>query len=355
MPLVTKNVFIDTEFFIRANLDFHSTTIKSFENLCSDDELNHMTTTVVIQEVKSKISNKINEALKDIRKFKQKAVILKEYDDETIKMLFKEIDEKDFEKKALESFDNFIDASNTTVIDLKDVDSNEIMNMFFSKKAPFSVEKPNEFRDAFSLLALQSKLNSQEKIYIVSSDPDLKKFCEENENFVSVDTLSSLLDIYNKHNDERSQFIENFMIRKKEDIKTAIKEQLEQADAYNLSSWDDSEIDYFEVLEIDDFNPEIIHIDDENCLIRFDVNVKFIVDATGPDFKNGIYNKEEGRMYAFDKIDRQEEETHNFSVELELDFKSDVDGFIADDFDLYIHGAIDIEFSVEEEPQYAYY
>lgn len=34
MPLVTRNIFIDTEFFVKANLDFNSRTIKSFEELC---------------------------------------------------------------------------------------------------------------------------------------------------------------------------------------------------------------------------------------------------------------------------------------------------------------------------------
>lgn len=351
MPLVTRNVFIDTEFFVKANLDFHSRTIKSFEDLCGDNELNHVTSTIVISEVKRKIVDHIKDALKGINNFRRKAAVLKEYDDESIKNLFVEINEADLEAKALAAFDNFIDASNASIVDMSAVDGNEIINMFFTQQTPFSAKKPNEFRDAFSLLAIRSTLNGQEKVYVVSADPDHKAFCEENEKFVSVETLSALLDIYNKHNNQRSQFVEEFLLRKKEDIKQKIKEQLEQAEAYNSSTWEDADLDSFEVIEVGDFEPEIIHLDDESCQITFDVSVKLLADVSGPDYVNGYYDKEDGVMHTFDTTGRQEEEEQSFSVELDLYFEADVEEFINDEFELHVQGiGGGIEFSVEETP-----
>lgn len=351
MPLVTRNVFIDTEFFVKANLDFHSRTIKSFEDLCSDNELNHMMSTIVVSEVKRKIGDHIKDALKGINNFRRKAAVLKGYDEESIKSLFVEINEADLEEKALAAFDDFIDASSASVIDMSKVNGNEIINMFFNQKTPFSAKKPNEFRDAFSLLAIRSALRGQEKVYVVSADPDHKAFCEENESFVSVDTLSELLDIYNKHNDQRSQFVEEFLLRKKEDIKKTIKEQLEQANAYNFSTWEDAELDSFEVIEVEDFEPQIIHLDDESCQIIFDVSVKLHADVSGPDYVNGFYDKEEGVIHTFDTTSRQEEEEKSFSVELDLSFEADVEEFINDEFELHIQGiGGGIEFSVEEIP-----
>ncbi|WP_236491613.1 PIN domain-containing protein, partial [Pseudomonas syringae] len=198
MPLVTRKVFIDTEFFVKANLDFNSSTIKSFEELCSDNQLNHITTTIVVNEVRRKIVDHIKEALKGIKNFRRKAAVLKEYDDESIKSLFTEINEGDLEAKALKAFEDFIEASNATVVDMSRVDGNEIIDMFFNHVSPFSTQKPNEFRDAFSLLAIRSALEGQEKVYVVSADPDHKAFCEANERFVNIETLSGLLDIYNK-------------------------------------------------------------------------------------------------------------------------------------------------------------
>lgn len=351
MPLVTRNVFIDTEFFVKANLDFHSRTIKSFEGLCSDSELSHLTSTIVVKEVRRKITDNIKDALKGVNNFRRKAAVLKEYDEENIKGLFIEIDEEYFIDKALSAFDNFIDASNTFIVDMSNIDGNEIIDMFFNQQTPFSAKKSNEFRDAFSLLAIRSALKGQEKVYVISADPDHKSFCEQNERFISIDTLSALLDIYNKHNDERSRFVEEFLFRKEDDIKKTIKEQLGQADAYNASTWEDAELDSFEVIEVGDFEPNIIHLDDESCQITFDVSVKFIVDVSGPDYANGHYDKEDGVVYTFGTTSRQDEEEHSFKVELDLSFEADVDAFINDEFELYISGiARGIEFSVEETP-----
>ncbi|WP_256852113.1 PIN domain-containing protein [Pantoea sp. Fr+CA_20] len=351
MPLVTRNVFIDTEFFVKANLNFHSRTIKSFEDLCGDNELKHVTSTIVVREVRRKIVEHIKEALKGVNNFRRKAAVLKEYNDESIKGLFVEINETDLQAKALAAFDDFINASNTSIIDMGSVDGNEIIDMFFNQQTPFSAKKPNEFRDAFSLLAIRSTLRAQEKIYVVSADPDHKAFCEKNESFVSVDTLSAFLDIYNKHNDQRSQFVEEFLLSKRDDIKKEIKEQLEQLSAYNSSTWEDAELDSFKVIEIGDFEPEIIHLDDESCQIRFDINVKFLADVIGPDYVNGHYDKEDGVIYTFDTTARQEEEEQIFSVELDLSFEADAQGFINDEFELNIQGvAGGIEFSVEEMP-----
>lgn len=351
MPLVTRNVFIDTEFFVKANLDFNSRTVKSFEDLCGDNELNHITSTIVVSEVRRKIIDHIKEALKGIKNFRRKAAVLKEYDDKNIKNLFTEINEDDLEAKALKAFEDFIEASSATIVDMSGVEGNEIIDMFFNQVSPFSAQKPNEFRDAFSLLAIRSALKGQEKVYVVSADPDHKAFCEANERFVSVETLSGLLDIYNKHNDERTKFIEQFLERKKEEIIQQIKYQLENAEGYNSSTWEDAELDSFEVAEIEEFEPQIIHLDDESCQITFDLTVKFIVHVSGPDTTTGHYDKEDGVLYTFESADRQDEEEKNFSVELDLSFEADEGKFINDEFDLHIKGlGRGIEFGVEEFP-----
>lgn len=349
MPLVTRNIFIDTEFFVKANLDFNSRTIKSFEELCEKNEFKHITSTIVVKEVERKVIEHIREALKGINNFRRKAVVLKEYDDDNIKNLFSEINETEIEQKALIAFNGFIETSKATILDMSEVDLNEVIDMNFDKVSPFSAKKPNEFRDAFTLLAIRSALRKDEKIYIISEDPDLKGFCEENNQFILIETLSVLLDNYNKHNDERTNFIERFLALKNEETIQRLKEELESAEAYNNSIWEDSEIDSFEVTNIGEFDPKIIHLDDESCQITFDVTVEFNVKASGPDTENGYYDKEDGVLYTFDSTYNQEEEEKEFSVELDLSFEINEDNFINDNFNLYIKGlGAGIEFSVEE-------
>lgn len=349
MPLVTRNVFIDTEFFVKANLDFNSRTIKSFEELCEKNEFRHIISTIVVKEIERKITEQIKDALKGINNFRRKAVVLKGYDDNNIRNLFDEINEDDIQNKALSALYDFIETSQATIVDMSAVDLNEVVNMFFDKTPPFSAKKPNEFRDAFTLLAIRSALKEHEKVYVVSDDTDLKSFCDANERFVIIETLSALLDIYNKYNDKRTEFIEKFLELKKSEISQRLKEELESADAYNLSSWEDSEIDSFEVINIYDFKPRIIHLDDESCEITFDVTVNFSVQANGPDTANGYYDKEDGVLHTFDSTSNKEEEEKDFSVELNLSFEINGNEFISDNFDLYIRGlSAGIEFGIEE-------
>lgn len=217
------------------------------------------------------------------------------------------------------------------------------------KKSPFSAKKPNEFRDAFTLLAIRSALGDNEKIYVVSEDPDLKGYCEDNDNFIIIGALNLLLDDYNKHNDERTGFIERFLESKHEEIIQKLTEELETAEAYNSSTWEDSEIDSFEITNISEFEPKIIHLDDESCQITFDVTVSFNVTASGPDTANGYYDKEDGKFYTFDTVSNHEEEEKDFTVELELFFEIDEGQFINDEFNLHINGLdAGIEFCVDE-------
>lgn len=349
MPLITRNVFIDTEFFVKANLDFGSRTIKSFEELCEKGELHHITTTIVIKEIERKIKEHIKEALKGIKNFRRKAIVLREYEDDNIQNLFKDINDNDIEAKALEAFSNFIENSETSILDMKNIDLNEVIEMHFNEISPFSAKKPNEFRDAFTLLALRAALNEGEKIYVISDDPDHKNFCDENNDFINVDTLSSLLDIYNKHNDDRAKFVAEFLETKRDVIKAELKTQLDDAEAYNSSSWEDSEVDSFEVTEISDFEPQIIHLDDESCQIHFDVTVKFTVETTGPDTANGYYDKEDGVLYTFESITKQDEQEKEFSVDIDLNFERDGEKFINDVFDIHVKGlSSGIEFDIEE-------
>ncbi|MBY8958283.1 DUF4935 domain-containing protein [Pseudomonas sp. MIS38] len=350
MPLATKNVFIDTEFYVKAEMDFESQTFKSFEELCQKVELVHITSTVVEQEVKKKILESIKEGLKNLENFKKRAGFLRN-DDELAGKIFPDLTEDDLKKKGYDDFQGFLESSNAKIVDMSKVNPNEILDMFFKQIRPFGAKKQTEFRDAFSLLAIRSALQRGEKVYVISSDPDHRAFCQGNDQFISVDTLSAMLDICYKHIDARSKFVEKFLQDKNDEIREEIRSLLNDADVYNSSTWEDAEVDHFEVVEIEDFEPQITHLDTESCLINFDVVVKFKVEVSGPDTANSYYDKEDDILHVFDSLERVEEEEHNFSVVIELAFESDEGEFINEEFNLSIIGLNKgIEFDVEEYP-----
>ncbi|RMM57084.1 hypothetical protein ALP96_03884 [Pseudomonas savastanoi pv. glycinea] len=350
MPLVTTNVFIDTEFYVKAEMDFESQTFKSFEELCQKGELIHITNTVVEQEVKKKILESIKEGLKNLENFKKRAGFLRN-DDELAGIIFPELTEEELKKKGYDDFQEFLESSNATILDMSKVNPNEILDMFFKQIRPFGAKKQTEFRDAFSLLSIRSALKRGEKIYVISADPDHRAFCQGNDQFISVDTLSAMLDICYKHIDARSEFVEKFLQDKNDAIRAEIRSLLNDADGYNSSTWEDAELDHFEVVEIEDFEPQITHLDAESCLINFDVTVKFKVEISGPDTANSYYDKEDDVLHIFDSSERVEEEEHNFEVEIALAFESDEGEFINEEFNLSIVGLHKgIEFAVEEYP-----
>lgn len=350
MPLQTRNVFIDTEFFVKAGLDFSSRTLESFKDICSNGELAHITSTIVVREVNGKILDHIQEALNSVNSFRRKAKILMHSSNIVINGLFAELNQKEIDDQGLQVFSDFLEDSNTKILNLSQINSDEIVEMYFERKAPFQDgKKKNEFPDAFTMLALKNHLAEEEEIYVISEDKDLIAFCDVNPRFIAIESLSKLLDLYYAHDKERSNFIKEFITSHKEKIKEKIKENIEGTEAYNSSSWEDAEVDSLSVTNISDFDPSIIHIDDDSCQISFEIEANYMVSVTGPDYNNGIYDREDGRIYTFDSSTREESGNLNLTVELELTYVIENNKFNIQDFNLYIEdlsGGIEVE--VEE-------
>jgi len=195
-----------------------------------------------------------------------------------------------------------------------------------------------------------------DKIYVISADADHIAYCEENPKFISVDSLSKFLDLYNAHADNRTQFIKEFLDEQVDEIKQEIKSQIEAAEAYNDSAWEHSEVDSFSIEDVEDFEPEIVFIDDEECQIVFDVNVNYVVSVTGPDYANGTYDKEDGVTYTFDDATRVENGDREFSVEVYLSYEAGGGCFVNKDMQIIVKdlsGGID--FCVEENSSDYYY
>ncbi|WP_417618524.1 PIN domain-containing protein [Oceanisphaera sp.] len=350
--LETRKVFIDTQSFVKAGLHFDGAAFKSFRKYCEANELFHVSTSVVEREVKSKIELSVKEAIAAIQTFRRKARLLSSLDDEKIKGLFQEIPDEDIYKTSENVFDEFMKACSTEIAEAGGVDAEDLLSLYFDKKPPFGEgKKKAEFPDAISILSLKSYLRDNEKIYIVSDDGDMKAFCANDPNCISIESLDKLLDIYTTHTNVRHEQVKQYFIENEESIKQQITEFLEGCDVYNSSTWEDAEVDDgLSVLSLGDIEPSVLYINDEESQITFDIDVEFEVTVTGPDFNNGIYDRESGRVYTFDSTSRTSTISATFTVEVFLHYEF-VDGKIvnAEDDGLYIAGTSGgIEVDVEE-------
>jgi hypothetical protein len=134
-------------------------------------------------------------------------------------------------------FDDFMSACSTEVVKADGVDADHLLSLYFGRKPPFGEgKKKSEFPDAISLLSLKSRLQGDEKIYIVSEDDDLKSFCADDPSFICIETLDKLLDIYTTHTNARHEQVKQYFIENEKAIKQRITELLEASDVYNSSA-----------------------------------------------------------------------------------------------------------------------
>ena len=357
--LETKNVFIDTQVFVKSGLHFDGPAFKSFRKYCEADELSHISTTVVEREVESKIEASVKDALSSIKTFRKKARLLASLDDDKIKGLFEDVPEEDIYKKSSDVFGEFMNGCSTEIVDASNIDAEELLSLYFNKKPPFGDgKKKSEFPDAISLLSLKSHLDDCDKIYVVSDDKDLKSYCDSDPQLISVDTLDKLLDIYTTHTNSRYEQVKQYFDINEDAIRTKITESLEGCDVWNSSTWEDAEVDGgLTVTHLGTIEPSVLFIDDEESQITFDIDVEFEVTVTGPDFNNGVYNREEGRMFTFDSTSRTSTIAATYTVEVFLHYEF-TDGVLNGDEEvavIYIAdtaGGIEVDVEENEDDRY---
>lgn len=352
--LRTKKVFIDTECYVRNHLNFDNPIFSSFKKLCEEGELEHITTTVVCREVERKIEESTKEALDALKTFKRKAQPLNNIDYKDFSSLFSDIDDGEAFKKALGTFQEFMEETSAQIAEAKNVDCEEILNRYFETQPPFTKDKSNEFRDAISLSSLKNYLQG-ELAYVVSEDKILKDYCEEDELLVYVESLPKLLDLHSATN-ERTAKLKAYIQEKQELIKQLVTEFIDDCDVYNVSTWEDAEVDEFTVTDVELVETSILSILDSEVTAEISVKVQLNVQVTGPDYNNGTYDKEDGVMYAFGSttqiVDLDLE--YDISLQIEYDFDTDKDEISEAQFAVMIDEASKgIEVAVEEnEPDY---
>lgn len=350
--LITKKVFLDTECYIRNHLNFENSALSSFRKLCSEEELEHITTSVVCREVERKIKDSTKEALDALKTFKRKAQPLNKLDYKDLSSLFEELNEEETYQKALGSFQSYIGDTSATIVNAKEIDCEEILDRYFQTKPPFTKDKSNEFRDAISLSSLKTHLGG-EVAYVVSEDKILEDYCEEEDLLVYVESLPKLLDLHSATN-ERTAKLKAYIQEQEAVIKGLISDFINDCDVYNSSTWEDAEVVDFSISAVNLRDISVLSISDEEALIELDVRIELNVSVTGPDYNNGTYDKEDGVMYTFDSstqvVDRDFD--YEVSVEIQYDFENDAITDATFTVDIEEAGS-GIEVDVEEnEPDY---
>lgn len=316
MELKARNVFIDTQSFKKMGLNFGHVALRQFAIVSKDGRLNHYMTSVVEREIRAHIDKAISDAVSSLGTFQRKARLLQELEDPGLRHFFQPIDEAKTKDKAQAVFSSFLEKAKTRVVPARSASLEKILDSYFQRLPPFADgKKKSEFPDAISMASLESKLKG-DSIYVVSEDQDLIAFCDSNDQFIHVESLDKFLNIYNRHENALSELVLAQFWAGEDDIKEELAAAVGHLGVYNSAPWEDSDVEDFEIVSIDNLEPSVIYIDDEASIVTIEFEVTYTATVTGPDFLNGIYDSEDKCVYALRNTTNSTTETISLSAEV---------------------------------------
>jgi PIN domain len=195
--LKTNIVFIDTSVFWKSFFAANS-PFPELQTLCAKDELRLFTTTITMREIEAQVIEhaKGQYAVLEKLRSKQNALDLMKikYDRDALKTVTLESVEKALQSKV----SNFFESAKATVLPIPDDATPVVLDKFFKREKPFTVEKKGEFRDAFVIETLKRLPDTPNGIYVLSCDTD---FVGADERFHILESVEELLSQYNSHSE----------------------------------------------------------------------------------------------------------------------------------------------------------
>ncbi len=335
--LLTRNVFLDTEAFIHQNLRFDHSTLKRLKELGEGDKLHLYTSEVVVEEVRRKILEGVVESHKALKRFSKTASMLEHYAPEEIRCLFADIKEEQLTKLGEQIWKEYIEMSNIEVISAKETDVQQLLDLYFTGKPPFSLKKKNEFPDAISLLSLSNwQEKTDENIYVVSGDGDYKAWCNGKSEYYYVETLNEFMDLYNRAEEKLTEEIHELVEVEKYQILKTLSDSFLWCGFEYAPNWE-AEVENVEVINIELIDVSVIDIADESVFLNLTLEIEYSADVSGPDYDSGIWDSE-NKEYAYVPVFHEtisNKDWYDVSLEMSVSLKekkiTDIDNVLFND------------------------
>jgi hypothetical protein len=226
MPVI--NIYIDTEEFIRLNLNYKSHIFRRLVALCQTGEVKIHLPDITVDEIEAHIKKRVAEARTAIRRArKDKSVrLLDNLGDERLGIVFDGINVEDTSNALIKQFREFMEDAKVNVIPVEGVSIKAIFDKYHSELPPFKEgNKKHEFPDAFAVEAVRewSKKNNA-KIYVISGDEGVRDSCGDG-SLIALSKLEEFLDIF-ASKELLYQFAYSQYERHKEEIIKRIKQEM---------------------------------------------------------------------------------------------------------------------------------
>lgn len=330
-------VFIDTCVYRNHGLRFED---QFFEQLVKFAEKSSVLL-INIGIVDLEVEKRIDEMAESFRKFasniRKNCAGIKDLGElNEIQGIFDKSEHLKIKEELNNSFKKFKERARVLQIDYSGVEVEKIVNSYFKKEPPFgNGGKEKEFPDAIIMAALEEfcKKNAQE-IYVISTDNDMKKYCETSECLIHVSGLRTFIDGVNRY-DERYYDILKFINHiERKSIENLVGEQV---------SWLDIDLDNdgvvlkIKLVEIImDEEPQVTSINHKECSVSIAPNLRLELDVEygnpdthiPPHIEEGQYGTGVYREMVNTTIDLEME----MLFEIKLDYDSETGKYSISDF-----------------------
>lgn len=314
-------LFIDSNLFIGAKYRFSDFQFRKLFNLMNRNSVKLLYSDIIRREVEQHIKIDLDKQIGLYNRAYDACHILDKY------YGYKKVKVNDSVSKVINEFNTFLTHRNAHQLDINTIDVNTLVNRYFEKIYPFTDKKPNEFKDAINILALQSFAeNITEPIYILSND---EGFCLglDSNRFTIFSKFRPFFEAINSITDNEQaiySYIEDIFLSKDYRYVEFCKYIRKNLDIYveddfgrNLSFLD---VENFELKNLEIEKDSILY-DNDSKEANFDVEFDIAVAILYRDESNSIWDKEDGKYIYSEEIILRE--IHHCNIEMMLDIGFD--------------------------------
>ncbi len=280
-------IFIDTNVFekIGFNFDDRNKLLSQYKKLVKTKKYENVSVSVIDNEIKQHINNRIEVDLANIKKHCKWI-----YDLVDLKILESKIN------KNLIEYEKFKKETNTIEIGIEKINPEIVMNKHFKLEYPFELGKKNEFKDAFFLEAVFNYADNHEtylSFIIISNDDGIKKAIDyqKNKKIVYFDSIQDFIDSLVNYSKISKELLQKFL--KEYDF----TEQLREMANVNIMDIEEEEIEIEDYECMNIYTPKIIKKTKNTLTVVCDMYIDLIGKFKCLDYENSYYSSEENEYF----------------------------------------------------------
>ena len=292
-----RNVFLDTEAFVRAGLNFDGTSLGRLRELARLGHVRLYVSEVVRQEVRRQLSEKASELTKHVRSATESTRVLGRRQGEVVRLL-EEVSSEGAQERFVEGFETFVHDAEVAVLPIDGVSAGTLCKWYFAGTAPFgSGTKKAEFPDAISLLALLDHASKFDARFdVVSGDRDHERFCALHEALTSFDTINALVDELERTRVAKADALSAYLRSDDAALRASVRDALTRIELeFDDPEVLDAEVELLDLVAVEGTIVEVLDAEDDPALVAVSARVTFDAEVRGEDVSRAVWDKEDGR------------------------------------------------------------